>query len=170
MLTRPEPTEHAPYYALYIDKVPVGNILEILAQQNRQTLQLLESIGEEKARFRYAPDKWSIKLVLGHVIDAERVFAYRALAFARNDPAKLPSMEQNDYAANANFDRRPLRAILAEFAAVRTASLALFESFDAEIAMRHGTASGYEFSVRAILYIIAGHELHHVGVLRERYI
>ena len=170
MLTRPEPTEHAPYYSLYIDKIREGDILKTLAQQNAQTLQLLESIGEEKANFRYAPDKWSVKQVLGHVIDVERVFAYRALAFARNDPAKLPSMEQNDYAAGANFERRPLGRILAEFAAVRAANLALFESFDAEIAMRRGTASGYEFSVRAIPYIIAGHELHHVGVLRERYL
>ena len=170
MLTRPKPTEHAPYYSLYIDKVREGDILEVLAQQNRQTLSLLESIGEEKARFRYAPDKWSLKLVIGHVIDVERVFAYRALAFARNDPAKLPSMEQEDYAANANYDRRPLPRILAEFAAVRAATLALFESFDAEIGMRRGTASGYEFTARSMPYIIAGHELHHVGVLRERYL
>jgi len=169
-LTRPSSSEHAPYYSRYIDLVPEGDILQILEVQGETTLRYLSSVTEEKAMFRYAPGKWSLKEVVGHVIDTERVFAFRAFAFSRNDRNPLPGMEQEDYAHGANYEQRPLRDILDEFREVRRSNLRLFRSFNDEMLMRKGIASGYEFSVRCLPYIIAGHELHHVEILRERYL
>ncbi len=170
IFTRPSSSEHAPYYSRYIDLVPEGDILRILEAQAETTLRYLSSVSEEKAMFRYAPGKWSIKEVVGHVIDTERVFAFRAFAFSRNDKNPFPGMEQEDYARGANYEQRPLRDILDEFRDVRASSLRLFRSFNDEMLMRKGIASGYEFSVRCLPYIIAGHELHHAGMLRERYL
>lgn len=169
-IQKPEASEYAPYYGKYIDRIGDGDILNILAAQNRETGALLRAVGEERGAYRYAPGKWSLKQVLGHVADVERVFTYRALVFARNDRTPLPSMEQEDWIAHSNFDSRSLASIVAELDAVRAATLALFASFDAEIGTRRGTASGFEFSVRAMPYIVAGHELHHMGVVRERYL
>jgi uncharacterized damage-inducible protein DinB len=170
MIRRPEQQEYAAYYHTYISKVPDGEILEILAAQNEKTLQLLRTISEQKANHRYAPGKWSIKEMIGHVVDAERVFAYRALCFARNDPGPFPEMEQNDYVENGNFGARTLADIAEEFRLVRQSNIRLFQSFDEEISLRKGIASGFEFTVRALVYITAGHELHHVGILQERYL
>ncbi|HZM14844.1 MAG TPA: DinB family protein [Candidatus Krumholzibacteria bacterium] len=170
MLARPEATEYAPYYGKYIGALPEGDILEILASQNRQTLQLLEQLGEEKGNFSYAPGKWSIKQVIGHLCDTERVFSYRALAFARNDRTPLPSMEQDDYVAASNVQRRTLRSVAAEFGSIRAATLSLFQSVEGDMWLRRGTASDCEFTVRTLPYIIAGHELHHMKVVRERYL
>jgi hypothetical protein len=170
MLTRPASNEYAEYYGGYISKVPEGNILDILEKQIVETLRFVEGLGEDKASFRYAPGKWSIKQIVGHLSDTERVFQYRALAFARLDPTALPSFEQDDYVKNANFDAVPLRALLDEFSAVRSAGVAMFRSFDDDMFLRAGTASGFRFTVRAMPYIIAGHERHHMGVIRERYI
>jgi len=169
-MNRPATTEYAPYYQTYIKKVPDGDIIQILAQQMEETRALLKSLPPGKADFRYAPGKWSIKEVVGHIVDTERVFAYRALCFSRNDKTPLPSFEQNDYVANANFDQRTLEDITEEFSLVRQANIILFSSFDEEVEGRKGIASGVEFTVRAIPYIIAGHELHHRGILEERYL
>jgi len=169
-IQRPAPSEYAPYYSTYIDRVGDGDILEILAAQNRDTRALLGKLPETRGDSRYAPGKWSLKQVVGHMADAERVFTYRALAFARADAAPLPSMEQEEWMAHSNFEKRSLASILSEFNAVRAATLALFESFDAAIGARRGTASGVAFTVRAMPYIVAGHELHHMGVVRERYL
>jgi hypothetical protein len=127
-------------------------------------------VAEEDANFRYAPGKWSIKQLVGHVSDIERVFAYRALVFARGDKTPQPSVEQDDYVKGANFDDRTLEDIASEFRAVRDSSLALFRSVDADLVMRSGTASGFGFTVRSIPFILAGHEIHHVAVLKERYL
>ena len=170
MIQRPAKGEYADYYDVYVSKVPDGDILEILANQIVDTMTLLRGISEEKASHRYEPDKWSIKEVVGHVSDIERVFSYRALAFARCDKAPLPGIEQDDYAANANFDKRTLGDIAGEFQAVRTSSLAMFGSFDDDIVAHVGNASGFDFTVRSIAYILAGHELHHIEVLKERYL
>ena len=170
MIQRPGAGEYVNYYEQYISKVPEGDILEILAVQNRETMQLLETIGESRGNHRYAPGKWSIKQVVGHVSDVERVFAYRALAFARGDTTALPSMEAGDYVRNANFERRALGSIAAEFAAVRAATLQLFANLDGESLLRRGKASGNEFTARAYPFIIAGHERHHVDVLRTQYL
>ena len=169
-MTRPEANECAPYYHTYISQVPEGDIIEILGKQLEETVHLLKDIGEEKALYRYAPDKWSVKELIGHVIDAERVFAYRALNIARNDQSELPGMEQDDYVKFAKFDDLPLTDLLEEFRHVRQANIFLFKSFDEEMQMRKGIASGCEFTVRTFPYIIAGHEKHHQNVLKERYL
>jgi len=123
-----------------------------------------------KAEYRYQPDKWSMKEVFGHVIDVEWVFSYRALRFARGDQTSLPGIEQDDLVAGANFDSRDLTSLCEEFKHLRSANILLFDSFDEKIMDRVGSASGFQFSVRSILYIIAGHLNHHVGILRERYL
>ncbi len=169
-MTHPEQNECAPYYHTYISQVREGDIIKILENQLEETLQLLKGLSEKKALYRYAPDKWSIKEIIGHVIDVERVFAYRALNIARNDKSELPGMEQDDYVKFAKFDDLPLTDLLEEFRHVRRSNIFLFKSFDEEMQMRKGIASGCEFTVRTFPFIIAGHEKHHQTVLRERYL
>ncbi len=170
MIKRPKPDEYFEYYGRYVGKVPDGDILAILADESQRTLDLLRKVPSEREDYAYASGKWSIKEVIGHVTDAERVFAYRALSFARRDPAHLPSMEENDWARVSNAAQRTLAELADEFAAVRCSSLLLFSGFDDEMSRLRGTASGCEFSVRSIAYIIAGHERHNRGVLEERYL
>ena len=142
----------------------------MLDDQVEETLSLLAGIPPEQADHRYAPEKWSIKEVVGHVIDTERTFAYRALCFARKDPAQLPSFEQDQYAEFSNAADRPLPDLADELRVVRKSHVVLFKSFDEASWTRKGVASGFEFSVRALPYIIAGHEIHHRQVLEERYL
>jgi hypothetical protein len=167
--TRPEPPEYAPFYASYIARVPPGDLIEILGLQGALTQRLLAPLDETHALHRYAPGKWSVKEVLGHLADAERVFAYRALRFARADETPLPGFDEQKWVPAGGFDRRPLPALLAELAAVRAATRAQFTGFDAAAWLRRGTANNNPVSVRALGAIIAGHELHHVAILRERY-
>jgi hypothetical protein len=167
--TRPEPGEFVPYYGKYIALVPPGDLIEILGLQGALTQRLLAPLDETQALHRYAPGKWSVKEVVGHIADAERVFAYRALRFARADETPLAGFDEVTWAPAGGFDRHPLPALLAELAAVRTATRALFGSFDQPAWMRRGTANNNPVSVRALAAIIAGHELHHVAILRERY-
>lgn len=169
-MNRPAESEYAPYYHTYVGKVPEGNIIDILKRQIEETMRLLAGIPAAKADYRYAPGKWSIKEVIGHLSDSERVFTYRALRFSRNDKTPLPSFEQVDFVKYANFERRALQDLAEEFRLVRAASIALFQSFDEEMHLRTGIASGYEFTVRALPFIVAGHELHHLGILRKRYL
>jgi len=166
----PDPSEYAPYYGRYITLVGGNDVVAALEDQPRGTLALLSTLSEEQGDHRYAPDKWSVKEVLGHVIDAERVFSYRALRFARNDRTPLASFEQDDYVRTANFADCRLADLIEEFVSVRRASLWLFRQLSADAWMRRGIASGNEISVRAIAYIIAGHELHHRRVLQEKYL
>lgn len=167
---RPSATEYNAYYQPYISEVAEGKLLDFLAEQQASTARLLASIPEAKAGYRYATGKWSIKEVIGHLADAERVFAYRALRVARADATPLPGFDENAWVPPAQFDRRPLADIAAEFSAVRSATLALFGSFDDAAWARLGTASTYPISARAIGWIVAGHERHHLRVLRERYL
>ena len=169
---RPDPTEFAPYYGAYIAEVPDGDILETLERQGRETLHLLAGVPEERGGYRYALGKWSLKEVVGHVNDAERLFSLRALAFGRGERAHLFGMEQDEWAAVAAADnnRRTVRELAEEFDAIRRASLCLFRGFGEESWERRGIASGVEFSVRAIAWVLAGHEWHHIGVLREKYL
>ena len=169
-MPRPEPSEYVEYYGTYIKLVPDGDISTILEQQINNTLELLKNLNEEQAMFRYAPGKWSLKQVIGHLIECERVFAYRAMCFARNDPTALPSFDQNFYVENSNTNAQTLTNILDEFKSLRTANVAMFKSFDDEIMKRSGTASGFNFSVRAKAYIIAGHELHHRNIIQDKYL
>jgi uncharacterized damage-inducible protein DinB len=169
-IAKPETNEYAPYYHKYVSLVPEGNIVEILEQQLETSLALLASISEEKSAFRYAPDKWSIKQLLGHIADTERVFAYRVLRFGRNDQQPIEGFEQDDYIASADFDSHLLSDLAKEFEAVRRASLYLLRHLPQAAWERHGVASNNEVSVRALAFIIAGHELHHLKILRERYL
>ncbi|MGA9997817.1 MAG: DinB family protein [Pyrinomonadaceae bacterium] len=169
-INRPEETEYLPYYSRYISLVPEGDILAVLDKQADETVALLRSIPEAQGGFRYAPDKWTIKELVGHVIDGERIFAYRALRFARNDETPLPGYEQDDYIRNASFDDYPLSELAAEFEHVRRATLFLFKHMNGESWTRRGLANDAEVSVRALAYIIAGHELHHREILRDRYL
>ena len=170
MIERPQPSEHDEYFGRYIGLVPDGDILEVLESELRATLGLLAKVPEDKEKHRYAEGKWSIREVIGHIIDAERMFQYRALAFARRDPAHLPSFEENDYARESNAHSRPLAELADEYESVRRATLTLFRSFDDEISKRSGKASVYEFSVRTFPFILAGHEIHHRGVIEKRYL
>lgn len=166
---RPQADEHMPYHINYISLVPEGSIVQILQEQLVSTKRLLSEFSEHQGDFRYAPDKWSVKEVIGHVSDSERVFAYRALCFARNDSTPLPSFEQDDYMENANFSLRTLSDIAEEFEFVRRSTIALFQHLSEVAWIRRGTVSNTEISVRALAYIIAGHELHHLKVLESRY-
>jgi hypothetical protein len=167
---RPQSSEYAPYYGTYIDRVPAGDICQILENQLARTLALLTKAGEGRAGYRYAPEKWSIREVVGHVIDTERVFAYRALCFARSERNHLPGFDQDDYVQAAAFEARTLRDLAAEFELVRKSNVILFRSFTEKVWERRGVANNAEITVRSIPYIIAGHELHHVGILKERYL
>jgi uncharacterized damage-inducible protein DinB len=167
--TRPGPGEYAPYYETYISKVKDGDIVGILEAQRLQMAHLFAARSERDGNFRYAPDKWTVKEVLGHVNDTERIFAYRALRIARGDQTPLPAFEQNDYVRSGNFAERTLVDLAEEFELVRAASIALFKSLQKEAWQRRGVASKNEVSVRALAFIVAGHELHHREILEERY-
>ena len=170
MIPRPDASEHLPYYGKYVDRVPDGDLLQTLRAQLDETLALVRGLPEERGGHRYAPGKWSIREVLSHVIDAERIFAYRALRIGRGDATPLASFDENAYAAAANADARTLVDLAEELEHVRLGNLALFRGLDDEALARRGTASGGEVSVRALAWIIAGHERHHVSLLRERYL
>jgi hypothetical protein len=167
---RPADTEYGEYYRRYVQLVPEGNIVAILATQLEDTLALVRNMTDEQARSSYAPGKWSIKSALGHCADTERVLAYRALRIARGDVTPLPGFEQNAFAENAGYDDRPLPSVIAEFAAVRGATVALLAGLPPAAWGREGMASDMPVTVRALAWMIAGHELHHRGILAERYL
>jgi hypothetical protein len=166
---RPERNDAADYYFTYIDQVPDGDICEILRAQSAGVLNLLERISEDQSSHRYAPDKWSIRQVLSHVNDAERLFVFRAFWFARGFDAPLPSFDQDIAVAAAGADERPWRSHAEEFHAVRQATLTFFQTLRDDAWSRRGIASDNPFSVQALAYIPAGHVAHHVRILREHY-
>lgn len=169
-MTRPDSTEYAPYYGKYVSLVPDGPIVATLGNQIETTLDLLRGLSETQGDSRYAPGKWTIKELVGHVIDAERIFAYRALRIARNDKTPLPGFEQDDFVAGANFNAIPLAELTDELAAVRESNLRMFRHLTDDAWLRRGTASDNEVSARALAYIIAGHELYHLDILKTRYL
>lgn len=168
-VARPEPGEYNPYYERYISLVPEGDILHTLEAQRRQMLLLLSGREEAEGTFRYAPGKWSAGEVLGHVCDTERIFAYRALRIARGDQTPIEGFEQDDYVKNGPFGREPVSEIIEDYIAVRRATLTLLRNLDEAAWMRKGIANGKEVTVRALGYLIAGHELHHRRILEEKY-
>lgn len=169
--TRPDTDEYVPYYEKYISLVPEEeDVLTTLERQFENTLATLRGIPEERGDFRYAEGKWSIKELVGHLADSDRIFGYRALRFARNDQTPLPGFEQDDYVSNGRFGERRLSDLVEELEYVRKANLSLFRSLDDEAWTRRGDANGSMISVRAIVYIVAGHERHHMRILRERYL
>ncbi len=169
-ITRPDADEYATYAAEYIRRVPDGDILAILADQLPVLDGVLGDISEEQALSRFAPGEWSIKEVIGHLTDAERIFSYRLLAVSRGDEANLPGYEQDDYVRAANFDARPLAVLRDELRLLRRASLLAYRAVSPEVAMRRGTANGHVFSVRALVYLLAGHANSHIADLREKYL
>ena len=169
-MQRPASSEYAPSFQKYVDLVSGCGILAVLDDQIGDTRALIASISESEGGHRYAPGKWSIREVIGHLSDAERIFAYRALRFARGDETPLSGFDENTYIAPGGFDRRTLADLMEEFAAVRRATVALFRGLDEDAWGRCGTANRNDCSVRALAWIIAGHERHHVSILRERYL
>lgn len=167
---RPQTNEHAPYFSRYIDLVPEDDVAGAIEAQGRETAALLAKVSEEKAAFRYSPEKWSIKQVVGHVTDAERVFAYRLMSIARGESQSLPGFDENDYVRNANFDEIPFAELVEGLAATRRATLALVRGLSPEAWTRAGTANEKPTTVRAVAYTLLGHERHHLRVLRERYL
>ena len=168
-IARPEPGENAPYYDRYISLVGGTDILGTLDAQRRETMILLCGRDESDGDYRYAPAKWSVKEVLGHVCDTERIFAYRALRIARGDQTPLAGFEQDDYVKNGPFAAVPLAEIIEDYIAVRRATITLFRNLDEGAWSRRGVASENAVSVRALAYMIAGHELHHRKILQEKY-
>ncbi len=166
--SRPEPGEYAAAYEPYIRLVPAGDILTLLEQQIEDSLGLLRDVPESEAERRHAPYTWSIKEVVGHLIDSERIFGIRALRFARQDRAELPGFDENQYVQNARFDARTLVSLVQEFELARRSHLLLFRGLDGEAWLRSGVANGQSVTVRALTYIIAGHERHHAAILRQR--
>lgn len=167
---RPQAAEYAEYYDRYISLVPEGDVVDNLERQGEATVALLRSIPEARAGHRYAEGKWSIREVIGHVIDAERIFAYRALRIARCDTTPIPGFDQDPYVANGGFESRTLGDLVDELETVRRSTLMLVKPISADVWERTGTASDRTVSVRALVYIIAGHELAHLAILKERYI
>lgn len=163
--------EFAPYYASYIEKANTNvSIIDRLIQQSIFVHDFFKSIPSNKLNYRYAENKWTIKDIILHLIDAERVFSYRALRIARNDKTALPGFEENDYVNEANASDRSLPSLLEEYKMVRNATICLFKSFNEEQMLRIGTASNCSVSVRAIGIIIQGHEKHHIEIVKERYL
>ena len=169
MISRPEPDEYAPYFGRYISEAGSTDPLTTMREQLETTAALFAAVGESRAGHRYAPGKWSIRQILGHLTDSERIFSYRALRLARADATPLPGFDENDLVAGAEFDSRPLASLLDEWRSVRRASLSLFENLSVDALRRRGTVSGGPMTARALAWIIAGHERHHLAVLRERY-
>lgn len=167
---RPSASEHAEFYAGYIRAVPEGDVLDALIAGEELMTALLSDLSEEEAEKGYAPGKWTIKEVIQHCSDAERIFAYRALRIARGDKTDLPGWDENAYAPMSKANERSLEELLDEFESVREATMTLFAGLPAEAWERRGTANGHEVSVRAIAWINAGHVLHHCAVLQERYL
>jgi hypothetical protein len=170
LVSAPDASEYAPYYGRYISLVGSGDIVGILASQADEMRSILSGISEQQGAFRYAPEKWTIKQMLGHVIDTERIFAYRALRISRGDKTPIEGFEQDGYVENGPFERYTMAGIAEEYSAVRSSTLHLFRNLQPQDWTRRGTASGKEVSVRALAYMIAGHEVHHWNLLREKYL
>ena len=168
MPERPEEHEFAPFYAGYISLVPEDDILQVLADQVDEVRFLAAAIPPERETYRYAPGKWSIREVVGHITDGERVFGHRAFCIARGEQASLPAFDEQAYMKESNYGDRPLAGLVDDFAALRGVNLAFLGSLPPEAWRRRGTANGVSVTVRALAYMLAGHARHHLVVLRER--
>lgn len=166
---RPEPSEYRPYFETYISLVPGDRVVPVLMQQLEPFLERFGSLSEEQSSFRYAPDKWNVREVIGHLIDTERVFGYRALWSARGATTPLPSFEQDDFVRTAGHDTVPIVELVDEFCAVRESHILMFNHLSPDAWIRIGTASGHALSTRAAAFIMAGHVIHHMTLLHERY-
>jgi uncharacterized damage-inducible protein DinB len=167
---KPTSEEYAPAYAGYVGQVSAENVIAALENNGAETLALVRGLSAEKGDYRYAEGKWSVKELIGHITDSERIFAYRILRIARGDATPLPGFDQDPYVVNGLHATRTLASLADEFETVRGATLSLVKSLDETAWARRGVASDNEISVRALIYITAGHEIHHVKILQERYL
>jgi uncharacterized damage-inducible protein DinB len=170
MILKPAISEYPTFFARYVERVPSDDLLHELEHNFKLTAATLDSLTEEQAGFRYAPGKWSLKEVVGHMVDTERIMSYRALCIARGDVTPLPGFDENAYVSQADFSERTLQSLLQDFIIVRQATINLLGQFPAEAWSRVGVVNNNEITVRALGFIIAGHELHHRNVINERYI
>jgi hypothetical protein len=170
LITKPGDTEYSPYYAPYIQLIPDIDLISALKEAERKIMEVTHGISEQQANHRYEAGKWSIKEVISHLNDAERVFTYRALRFSRNDKTELSGFDENNWVPESNAQFRKLQDILKEHHIVRQSSLSFFENITEEMSHRKGMANGKEISVRALGFIICGHALHHANILSERYL
>ncbi|MBC5773541.1 DinB family protein [Pontibacter sp. KCTC 32443] len=170
-ITRPQASEYPAYYHVYIDQLPEqGEVLDILEEQAKDLRQLLHNLDDTRAEEAYAEGKWSIKELFQHMLDSERIFAYRALCIARGEQASLPGFDENGYAENSNADNRKLTDMLEEYELVRKSNLYLFRSFTNEMLDNVGIANSKEITLRGIIHVIAAHERHHMNILKSRYL
>ena len=170
IITKPTPNEYPADFDHYVKLVPSNDLLAYFDSQTESVATLGARLTEEQLHYRYAPGKWSIQDVFGHLIDCERIYGYRALCIARAEKLPLPGFEENDYARESNADKRDITDIIKDYETVRASTISLFKSFDEEILLRIGIANGAPRSVRTLGYLAAGHELHHLGVIKERYL
>ncbi|HKV75457.1 MAG TPA: DinB family protein [Gemmatimonadales bacterium] len=169
VIAKPADGEFLPYYSRYIDLIPECDLARLLQQQIDATRAVFSTVGEDRAGYRYAPGKWSIREVLGHLADIERVMTYRLLTAARADATPLPGMDENAWVPSSGADQRKLADLVDEFSAIRAATIALCKGLSDEAWTRRGVANGHAITPRALGYIVAGHERHHLGTLRTRY-
>jgi len=162
--------EYASFYHSYINLSSGADLFKRLLESKKKVMKITEMLTERKSLFRYAEDKWSIKEIIGHLTDTERIMAWRALAFARGDQAHYPGFDQDDYIKEANFDNVPLKQLIDDYQIVRQSTVSLFKSFSPEMLMKSGIASNCRFTVRSLGFIIAGHELHHLNIIRKKYL
>lgn len=169
MLKKPGLDEYAPYYEKYVSSVTEGDLLQILDEQMKETINLVKDLNEDQAHFRYAPEKWTVKEVIGHITDTERIMSYRLLCIGRGEMAELPGYDDNQYVKNGKFNRFSIGELSAQLSQVRQSTISLLKSLDDEALLGRGNANGTGVTARAIAYIIAGHELHHRTLIKDRY-
>jgi hypothetical protein len=168
-LSRPAADEYLAYYDRYVTLVPDGNLVDVLLEQQLETIGMLRRVDDERGLHAYAPGKWTIKEVIGHLCDAERVFAYRALRFARGDGQPVAGFDENAYVPAGRFNERRIGGLIDEFQSIRASTVHVFRYLTEDDWARRGIANGHPISVRTLGFVIAGHELHHAKLLRERY-
>lgn len=166
---RPDPNEYAPYYQNYIEKVPEGNLLDIFKNLMEETTTLINSLSSEQAARQYNPDKWSVSEVIGHIIDNERIMGTRALCISRGETKQLPGYDQELYIANGNYAVRSLKSLSKEYRMLRSSHIEMFSGFSSDMLQIKGNADGKLVSVRAVAFIMAGHERHHLDILYDKY-
>jgi len=169
-MLRPDKSDYNPYYEGYIQLVTGDNIIQFLEEQKSKTEKFLRAISEQDSLYSYDKDKWTIKQVVGHLIDSERIMAYRALCLARKEQQPLPGFEENDYAVTGNFNSRKYSGLVDELKLVRDANLPLIRSFDEEMISQAGIVNDNRITVLALVFIIAGHQEHHIKIIKERYL
>ena len=169
-ITKPTTEEYAPYYETYVSKVNINDLIDALEKGQTEVIKFIESISADKFDYRYQEGKWTIKEIMVHLMDVERIFTYRALRISRNDRTALAGFDEDEYIPGSNASTRSLQSLIDEYIALRRSTIEFFKNITPEMSLRTGIANGKEISVRALGFIIPGHELHHTGVIRERYL